>query len=298
MFRVTHHGLVLLACLVGACGGSGSGGSTPAPGPGPQPSAFANPQRVTILGYTDHAMEPSISRDGQYLFFNNSNDSSVNTNLHWAERIDDLTFQYRGEIAGVNTTSLEGVASMDRNNVFYFVSTRSYNQTASTLYRGVFANGAITGIDLVPGVSTATPGIVNFDAEVSPDGNTLYFVESQFGPNGPLTADILIAERTGVGFTRLSNGATIMQQINTGALEYAPAISGSGLEIFFTRLEGNTAAIYTATRTIPSAPFGTPQKLEVITGFVEGPTLSPDEKSLYYHKNENGQFVLYRVTRP
>jgi hypothetical protein len=63
-------------------------------------------------------MEPSISRDGQYLFFNNSNDPSVNTNLHWAERIDDLTFQYRGEIAGVNTTSLEGVASMDRNNVF------------------------------------------------------------------------------------------------------------------------------------------------------------------------------------
>lgn len=182
--------------------------------------------------------------------------------------------------------------------MFYFVSTRSYNQTASTLYRGVFTNGTITGIELVPGVSTATPGIVNFDTEISPDGNTLYFVESQFGPTGPLTADILITERTGVAFTRLSNSATIMQRINTSALEYAPAISGSGLEIFFTRLEGNTAAIYTATRADTSAPFGTPQKLEVITGFVEGPTLSPDEKSLYYHKNENSQFVLYRVQRP
>jgi hypothetical protein len=33
------------------------------------------------------------------------------------------------------------------------------------------------------------------------------------------------------------------------------------------------------------------------TGFVEGPTLSPDEKSLYYHKREGGVFVIYRVTR-
>jgi hypothetical protein len=30
---------------------------------------------------------------------------------------------------------------------------------------------------------------------------------------------------------------------------------------------------------------------------VEGPTLAPDEKSLYYHKREGDRFVLYRVTR-
>jgi hypothetical protein len=34
-----------------------------------------------------------------------------------------------------------------------------------------------------------------------------------------------------------------------------------------------------------------------MTGFVEGPTLSADEESLYYHKKENGHLVLYRVTR-
>jgi hypothetical protein len=187
---------------------------------------------------------------------------------------------------------------MDRNNVFYFVSTRSYTQTASTLYRGIFATGTITGVELVPGVSAATPGIVNFDAEISPEGNMLYFVESQFGAAGPKTADILIAERTATGFARLSNNPNIMGQINTGALEYAPAISGSGLELFFTRLAGNTPAIFAATRTSTSLPFGSPQKLTSITGFVEGPTLSPDEKSLYYHKKESGRFVLYRVTRP
>jgi len=292
---ILHLAPVALALILVAVGG----GCDQAETPEPQPRDFANPQRVMIQGYSDHAMEPFISRDGKYLFFNNSNDPAVDTNLHWAERIDDLTFQYKGEIEGVNTTALEGVASMDRNGVFYFVSTRSYDQTASTIYRGTFDNGTVTGVELAPGVSTATPGIVNFDAEISPDGKTLYFVESQFGSSGPQTADILIATWNGSTFVRDSNSAAIMKQVNTSKnLEYAPAISASGLELFFTRLEGSRPVLYTATRTDTSSPFGVPRKIQAATGFVEGPTLSPDEKSLYYHKRQGGLFVIYRVTRP
>ncbi len=33
--------------------------------------------------------------------------------LHWATRIDDRTFQYQGEIGGVNTAELEGALSLD-----------------------------------------------------------------------------------------------------------------------------------------------------------------------------------------
>jgi hypothetical protein len=287
--------LLALALLLIAAGG----GCEKAEAPGPQPGDFANPQRVTIQGYTEDAMEPFVSRDGQYLFFNNSNDPTVDTNLHWAERINDLTFQYKGEIGGVNSTKLEGVASMDRNGVFYFVSTRSYDQTASTIYRGSFDNGTVTGIDLVPGVSTSTPGIVNFDAEISPDGKTLYFVESRFSASGqPQTADILITTWNGSTFVWDSNSATIMEEVNTSQnLEYAPAISASGLELFFTRLEGSSPVLYAATRTDTSSPFGAPQRIQAATGFVEGPTLSPDEKSLYYHKKEGSLFAIYRVTR-
>jgi Tol biopolymer transport system component len=286
--------LLPLALLLFAVGG----GCEPAATPEPQPGDFANPQRVTIQGYDDHAMEPFISRDGKYLFFNNSNDPAVDTNLHWAERIDDLTFQYKGEIGGVNTTALEGVASMDRNSVFYFISTRSYDETSSTIYRGSFDYGTVTSVELAPGVSTATLGIVNFDAEISPDGNTLYFVESQFSSSGPQNANILIATWNGSAFVRDSNSATIMKQVNTSKnLEYAPAISASGLELFFTRLEGSDAVLYVATRTDASSPFGAPRKITAATGFVEGPTLSPDEDSLYYHKREGGLFVIYRVTR-
>jgi Tol biopolymer transport system component len=260
--------------------------------------AFQNPQRVTIEGYDGEAMEPFITRDGKYLFFNNLNESSVNTNLHWAERVDDLHFKYRGELKGVNTAALEGVPSMDRDGNFYFVSNRSYDQTASTLYRGKFSDDAITGVELVPGVSLAKPGIVNFDAEISADGNTLYFIESEFSFLGqPKNARILFARRKGSSFVRDPASAAIMEAINTDGLNYAPATSASECELFFTRAGPQGPAIYISVRSDKTKPFQTPLRLAAITGFVEGPTLSPDEKSLYYHKKENGHFVLYRVTR-
>ena len=67
---------------------------------------FTNPQPVTIEGYSQDAMEPFISPDGNYLFFNNSN-SLPQTNLYYATRIDDLTFQFQGEIGGANATGAE-----------------------------------------------------------------------------------------------------------------------------------------------------------------------------------------------
>ena len=260
--------------------------------------AFQNPQRVIIEGYTDDAMEPFLSRDGKYLFFNNLNEPTVNTNLHWAERIDDLHFKYRGELKGVNTPALEGVPSMDRDGNFYFVSNRSYDQTASTLYRGKFSDGVISGVELVPGVSLAKPGIVNFDAEISADGNTLYFVESEFSMFGqPKSARILYARRNGNTFVRDPACASIMQSINTDGLNYAPATSVSEREIFFTRAGPQGPAIYMTERASKTQLFQEPVRLAAITGFAEAPTLSPDEKSLYFHKKEDGHFVLYRVTR-
>jgi hypothetical protein len=284
----------ILICTLAACGPARPAQNHPTP----STSEFQNPQRVTIEGYSDDAMEPFLSRDGKYLFFNNLNEPKVNTNLHWAERIDDLHFKYRGEIQGVNTPALEGVASMDHNGNFYFVSNRSYDKTASTLYWGKFADGELSGVDLVPGVSLAKPGIVNFDAEISADGNTLYFVESEFSFLGqPKSARILFARREGNMFVRDPSSASILKTINTDTLNYAPATSASELEIFFTRLDPQGPALYVAKRAGKMLVFESPVRISVVTGFVEGPTLSPDELSLYYHKKENGHFVIYRVTR-
>jgi hypothetical protein len=179
---------VLLICISLGCAGNNSGESIPRD----ESKEFANPERVTILGYNDHAMEPHLS----------------------------------------------------------------------------------------------------------PDGHTLYFVDGCFAARGiPQTADIFIAERSGKNFLRPANSAVLMKQINTDLLEYASAVSASGLEIFFTRLKGDIPAIYTATRTSTSAPFNAPKKIQAISGFVEGPALSNDEKLLYYHRYENNRFVIYRVKR-
>lgn len=266
-------------------------------------TAFADPQRVTIQGYDNDAMEPFMSRDGNYLFFNNRNVPTVNTNLHWARRVDDLTFDYMGEIEGVATPDLEGVPTMDHVGRFYFVSTRSYNSTLSTLYTGYFDEGALSDVRLVPGVSREVPGLVNFDVEVSPYGEHLYFVDARFNQSGqPQTADLVIAERQEGGFRRLAESDELMQFINTELLEYAAAISADERELFFTRVDFEAAEIappqiYRAYREDTDAPFGCPARVSAIEGFVEAATYSPDEQALYYHRLENQRFVIYRVTR-
>src|SRR5260370_3658763 len=267
---------------------------------------FTNPEPVTIEGYTQDAMEPFISPDGNYLFFNNSN-SATTTNLYYATRINDVTFQFQGEIAGANAGpgTLTAVASMDINNTFYFVSPRSYMPpTFSTIYSGSFSNGSLSNVALVQGVSKEKLGDVNFDQCISQDGGTLYFVDGVFnGGSVPKAASIAIARRRGNHFVRLKNSAEIMRKINTHDLNYAPDVSQSDLTFFFTRIPNPGSqptpppVIYTATRSSTSKPFGAPRKIAAITGFAEAPALSPDEKALYFHLNVGGTYCVYQVTR-
>jgi len=264
---------------------------------------FADPKPVEIVGYQGHAMEPFISRDGRYLLFNNRNDPGENTDLHWALRLSDLSFRYGGRIEGVNTSALEGVPSLDNEGNLYFVSPRSYKDTLSTVYRAKFKDGAANGVELVKGLSLGKPGIVTFDAEISADGQFLYGADGDFtGSNAPKSADMFIARRVGDGFERLPDSARIMANVNTSALEYAPAISRDGLELFFTRLSGvllwRKLTIEHAIRKSPDEPFGPSQTIGAISGFVEAPSLTSDGKALYYHAKVDGTFRIYRVTRP
>ncbi len=279
--------LWLAACAVDAGSAEGS-------------RQYANPQRVTIEGYRGDAMEPFLSRDGRYLLFNNLNHPSVNTNLHFAERIDDTTFRYRGELQGVNTPALEGVATMDRNGLLYFVSLRSYEATLSTIYRGKFSDGVVSDVQLVSGLSLKQTRMLNFDVDVAPDGDTLYFVDGRFGFLGPKTADIVIAKRTGDGFVREPESAVTLAAINTPALEYAPCISADGRLLLFTRMRagfGAKASIFMARRARIDTPFGPPQRLIALDGHVEGPALSADQRHLYYHKQMGDRFVIFMASR-
>lgn len=292
-------GLLGLGLLM-ACGASGSS----APPGVPAASEFSATQRVTILGYSGDAMEPFLSADGQTLFFNNSNDPAVDTNLHYASRADGLTFQYQGEVTGANSTVLDGVPSLDGAGTFYFISVRSYATNRATVYRGHWTGSVLTGLEQVAGIPASAPGKVIFDAGISADGQTLCFAEGEYGSGTLSTAHLELAARTPTGFLRDPASATLLQQVNlAGATLYAPAFSASGLDLYFSRLEGlGTPApittIMVASRPSLGAPFGPAKAIPAITGFVEAPTVSADGKALYYHALVSRQFVVYRVTRP
>ncbi len=306
-------GVVLVAATVATLGGNRAPaiGQQESPreaekksGPGPDEEyrAFKDPKPITIRGYDGEALDPFITRDGRYLFFNNSHLQPAKTDLHYAARVDDLTFEYKGKIGGVNTDGqLEAVSSMDRDGNFFFVSPRSFKETSSTIHRGKFKDGAVTDISPIRGLRLDQPGQVNFDVEVSADGNTLYFVDSILGGGkGPRAADLAIAVRKGTGFERLDKGSEVLAKVNTKEnLEFAPCTSADGLELFFTRFTVKEKAfgIWRAARSSVDVPFEAPQRLAGLDGFVEAPSLAPDGKSLYFHKRDGDRFAIHRVSR-
>lgn len=269
-------------------------------------SEFKNPQKVNIIGYTDHAMEPFISRDGQYLFFNNRNIPTVNTNLHYATKIDDNTFQYQGEVQGVNTDVLEAVPSMDINNNFYYTSIQNIVEW-SVIKRGTFNNGVVSNIEpiIVEGIPAGIKRIA-MGGEISSDGNTLYYIAAKIdGGSTPSEMNILIAKKISSNrFKTVAKSQEIMKNINTNNLEYASALSVDELELYFTRavklVDGvglGGLAVYITTRNSLSEPFGVPERIDTITGFAEAGTITSDGKILYYHKEDKGIFYIYKVTR-
>lgn len=185
------------------------------------------------------------------------------------------------------------------------LATANYNppDTYDTLYRGTWNGNTVTDSIALTGLAITTPEIIAFDIEISADGTTIYFADGDFsgGKGFPETADIVIAVDTGSGFVRDPNSATITANLNTTDLEYASCISGDGLELFFTRLKLDTLEtwIYRSTRPQIGSAFAAPEVIEAIDGFVEAPTLSPDERSLCYHRlsPHTGLFEIYRVTR-
>ena len=291
-------GLLLLAAA-SCSGGGGSSGAAPGEA---LDTSFGAPAHVRVSGYAGELMEPFLSRDGQTLFFNNRNDPPDATDLHVATRVDDLTFSYLHPLAGASSARLDAVASADASGRLYFVSLRSYDTTLVSVFAGDLSAGDVTNVTAVAGISRLTPGSVNFDAEVAADGQTLYYVDGRFtGGPVPDAADILVAAKTGAAaFAPLPDAGDLMREVNTADLEYAPALTADELEIFFTRLSrapGAAPQLYHATRAARGQPFGAPRRIAAASGFVEGATVTPDGRALYYHALEAGRFVLLRIAR-
>ncbi len=267
---------------------------------------FAKPEPVQILGYPASAEEPFITPDGRYLLFNSSEAEPVFT-LQYATALNAQTFEYDGDILGegVNEAgSLSGTPTLDTRGNLYFVSPRSYAETLSTIYTGNFSNGTVTGVHLVPGVSGARVGLVDFDVGVSPDGSSLYVSVGQFGgPESPSSATIVLYGRVGAGsFMEASDSAMVLKAVNeTAKLNYGAAITGDGLELFYTAATpalGIAPSVYRAIRANTDEAFGAVEKIGAITGFAEAPAITSDGETLYYHEKVGPEVQVMDVMRP
>jgi hypothetical protein len=262
------------------------------------PPAPKGPEPVRIEGYADEAMEPFLSRDGKFLFFNTRNDAA-NTNIHFAEATDK-GFAYRGVLYGTISFDLDGVPTMAADGRFCFVSPRDYRRTRVSVLCGDFDGKKVKDTLPQPTLATERMGRLIFDVELSADGKTMIFAEGTFsGGPVPDEADLYIATLGQGGYVRTHEGRRILANINTSELEYAPALSEDGLELFFTRPSGiwpfSQPKIFRAKRANTDEPFGKPDELR-IDGYVEGPTLAADG-TLYFHKRVSGRFEIWRQPR-
>jgi hypothetical protein len=263
---------------------------------------FTHPQVVTIRGYSGSAMEPFVSTDGRYLLFNTSNVSPNIPTLQFAIRVSTTVFRYRGAIRGANDPGyLSATPSMDRNGDLYFVSTRTYSTTLASIYRGTFTNGHLRRVRLVAGIAAPALRSIDFDADVSPDGSTLYVSTGRFDGGPPTSASVTMFDVIGATTIADPNADRILRAVNRpGRLTYAASISPNGLELFFTQAapNGGVPAIYRAVRSGPGRAFGHVQRIAAITGYAEAPSISTDGTTLYYHRLVGGTFQIWEVTRP
>jgi len=194
--KVRSAAVALGVAVVASCRGPDA--LPPPGGQAPEDAGFANLEAVTIMGYTGPQEDPVISPDGQHLFFDSHDDSSMGSSLFWADLIDYKTFQFMGEVQGVNfpgEMTLRG--NHDLAHDFFFVSTK-FLTPCGMMAHGQFDNGVVTAIASVRGIcaAAAPAGDINvtFDVAVTPDGGTLYFSESVVNNTGPQT----LADRDGV----------------------------------------------------------------------------------------------------
>lgn len=265
--------------------------------------SFGSEMEVIINDLSFDAMEPFISSNGNYLFFNNLNDG-IDTKLYYATKVNDSTFNYVGELIGPNQTTtphLDAVADMDSNANFYWTSTRNYPTELNNLFHGIFRDGNISSIERVQGdFNMNTPGWLVMDHGISLDGQFLYFSNARFDDSnclGPCETILGVAHKINASeFSTLPNSTSILQNINNpDYIYYAPCISANNLELYFTRYlkgqitSGTVFEICVAVRDNSLSEFSIPKVLfsEVISDLIEAPTLTVDQKIMYYHRKSS-----------
>ncbi len=295
--------ILFISLIINSCSSNDSDNTESLPYP-----SFGSEIEVTINGLSFDAMEPFVSPNGNYLFFNNLNDG-INTKLYYATKSNDSTFNYVGELIGTNQTTiphLDAVADMDSNGNFYWTSTRNYPTELENLFHGSFNAGSVSDIERVQGdFNMNIPGWLVMDHGISLDGQFLYFSNARFDDSvcvGPCETTLGIAQKDNSStFNTLTNSASILQNINdANYIYYAPCISSDNLELYYTRyLKGpitpsTVFEICVAVRRDSQSEFSNPGVLfsEVLSNLIEAPTITVNKNIIYYHQKTSGSHKI------
>ena len=278
---------------------------------------FGPETKVTITGLTFDAMEPFISVDGNTLFFNSLN-SGGNTNLYYASKVNDTTFTYVGLVGGTYDSSpnhLDGVASVDSLNNFFWTSLRDYPTQMENLHRGIYLAGNVSNISRVYG----NFNIYNFnypfgwlimDAAINYEGDLLYFCNAKFDFSNTTCVGVPCESKIGVAqkvndstFNKLTTSDAILSNINDtiNYIAYAPQVTKDGLELYYTRLQKGTynTEICVSVRNNLNDTFSLPMIIHSNIGLIpEGASPTSDKQKIYYHQKDGaGTFAIYLRSR-
>jgi hypothetical protein len=267
--------------------------------------AFGPEIKVTVTGLTFDAMEPFISDDESTLFFNSLN-AGGNTDLYYASKINDSTFNYTGLVGGCYDSSsnhLDAVASLDSAGHFFWVSLRNWPVDPDNLHTGTYASGSVNNIHRVHGdFNVYQPGWLIMDGSISCDGNLLYYNNAYFNSCSfgmPCDARLGVAQKVNDStFHKLPDTDTLFSNVNdTNYIVYAPQVTKDGLELYFTRIPDGTvnSEICVSVRDSITGIFSLPAVIHSNNFFVpEAASPTTDKSKVYYHqKDSSGIFHIY-----
>eukprot|EP01006_Ploeotia_vitrea_P000387 TRINITY_DN102969_c0_g1_i1.p1 TRINITY_DN102969_c0_g1~~TRINITY_DN102969_c0_g1_i1.p1 ORF type:complete len:349 (+),score=18.77 TRINITY_DN102969_c0_g1_i1:45-1049(+) len=276
----------------------------------PNTTIWQHIQRVRIEYYErEDSMEPFLSRDGKWFFFNTQNIGD-NTTLQYCKFNGPANVQWLGEIKGEANgpvPHLDAVPAMTNNNDFFWVSTRGWPSNPMNLEMGTFKDGVVPKATHVKGsfyqkVHHPTQNWIVMDQEINQDGSLLFYTNALFGsPPGPipLFSNISFATKQPDGsWSEHPHAVTIMHSINNFVsskhLRYGPSSLGTdALEFYFTCRVPNAprvSELFVATRKHVDDPFGQPTQIIIPNPHYddylepEASTISADGKLLMFSR--------------
>jgi len=239
----------------------------------------------------------SISADGLSLYFQSDRPGGQGSWDLWVARRPTIDAEWGPpENLGptLNTPSIEGSPFISADDLsLYFASNHPGGFGGFDLWVTTRATKADKW-----GIPVNLSGIINgpsedYDASISSDGLSLYFVSYRAGGHGSL--DLWVTNRATLS-DLWGPPVNLGSIVNSSSLDYWPSISPDGLSLFFTSNRSGGYGpddVYMTRRATVSDPWGLPVNLgpPVNTSADNGcPNISADGRTLYFTSDRPGGY--------